>query len=399
MALVESDTPPLARMGLRLNIGGLIKCRKFLLGILHPDKVPATHKEAATRATQELLHMFAEFGNPSTRLVREFRSSAFLYPEEQKFLEAKADFNGEPRPAPRSAAPPPMRPTQPSSSINTGARGFEVRSEKVNIKSIERFMNMTASRLLCEGGITLFEALSFMRRRADKSGLVPVLVREAEHAPGCKGRRFTGCHGMKDLPEAFVRERDELGVPWSLCGTSPFAFSKLFKYICRDGLELTDLDGENHYYNQLLANFEVRAPVREYVEQREQKLEEGMVTYNCTREEIKKLFLRIGFLGSLNTWLAERELQRVPGPFTDFVENLSDAVAVVAGHIVTKRPEILEYYKDRRNPRASCLMAVYMDFERRFLDSLEVFSFIREPISKHLSKHLSKHDDNYDKLI
>ncbi len=72
-------------------------CRKRLLTLVHPDKDPGATEEA-NRAAQAVIEAFNANSSAAARNIKAFRESHGLYEEEQAFINAKADADGEPRP-------------------------------------------------------------------------------------------------------------------------------------------------------------------------------------------------------------------------------------------------------------------------------------------------------------
>ena len=92
--VMATGVPAFARMGVRLNLGGVIKCRKYLLSLVQKD----------ANAARAAVKVFNENSNPAARKLKEFRDEPALYAVEQDFVNAKADADGEPRPEQKPTA-------------------------------------------------------------------------------------------------------------------------------------------------------------------------------------------------------------------------------------------------------------------------------------------------------
>ena len=257
------------------------------------------------------------------------------------------------------------------------ARPYRVFSEIVNVTSIEKFMAMTGSRTMSlSGGQTLFEVLQSIRRRATPHGKglgkITVVSWESESVAGFKGRRFTGCAGLDSVPKELEAEV-AAGVPIAQCGVSVFAHSRLVKYICRDSLNLADIDAQNCVYNIYTKFYpeHTRYTSESYLKNREELLQLGMSAYGCTRDDIKGLFIRVGFAGSYDGWLCEKDFEKVPGQFTSTVEQIMDELRGLAEHLKATLPAAFAAVAGRKRPLASLLSVIFMHHERLFLEALE----------------------------
>ena len=263
-----------------------------------------------------------------------------------------------------------------SSYLKAPQRPYRVFKEQVNIHMIEKVMGMTGSRTYSmPNGQTLFEVLQTIRLRAVPIGKglgeITAISWEAETVAGLKGRRFTGCCNM-ELPKE-VQHEVNAGVPQSLCGLSVFALPRFVKYICRADLHLLDVDAVSCVFNiycQLAPDFNM-PPIRVYAREKSSFIDACKTTYGCDDDLAKELFTRLGFLGGYAGWLEEGGFQRKDGKFSDIVEDFSKHMKKLALHLKSQHPDVYEAVKDRKNPLSSMLSALFMDFERRFLDGLE----------------------------
>ena len=170
--------------------------------------------------------------------------------------------------------------------------------------------------------------------------------------------------GMPDMPKEARRE-EKLGVPECFIGTSVFMMPKVIKMIARHNVGL-DIDGVICYY-QVMGG--AGPAVQRLLDDRDQILAQCSQLYGVDREAAKKLFLRIGFLGSFDKWLKENKLEKKHAQFDSFVETLQKELHKSAEDLM-KRPELKAVAEKRSRPLATALSLHYMDKEREFLNQL-----------------------------
>ena len=253
---------------------------------------------------------------------------------------------------------------------------YRVLKEVVNLRMIEMVMRMTGSRTYCmPDGQSLFEVLQMIRLRAVPigSGLgeITVISWEAKTVAGLKGRRFTGCASM--IPPREIAHEVKAEVPRSMCGLSVFALPRFVKYICRHELPLLDVDGVSCVFNiycKLAPDFHM-PPIRAFARDKSSYIDACVTTYACDADVAKELFIRLGFLGGYQGWLEENKFTRKPGKFSDIVDDFANYMGKLAFHLKSLHPNVYEEVRSRKNPLSSMLSALFMDYERRFLDALE----------------------------
>lgn len=368
--LVNSRATDLARLGLRCGLGSLKQSYRQLLLWVHPDKVPEDLKAAATAAMKLLVELYNNNENVGPRKVSSFRAEILRFTVEENLRRAMAAFNGEPMPPPRQCHPEAAPADAEHPAGGEDLKQCSIVTEKVNLDSIERWMKMIGSRTLAKDkGITLFEMLQSIRARARPIGRglgeIKVIYRQAITPPGLRGRQFTGLSKDSEVPEEL--QKDAKCVAPEFVGRSAFGYSKLVKYIARFGLDVHDVDCVNCYYD-ILCTLSDLEPLQKYKHQRDDILRAGMETYQVSRDAVKDLFLRIGFLGSYERWLVEMCRERVPGPFSDFVDSLVRSLWALVDVLKVKFPEVWSWVeatqsKVAKRPR-TFLSHIFMHFER-----------------------------------
>ena len=229
---------------------------------------------------------------------------------------------------------------------------FTLRWEPVNVAIIEKALMLVATRCVSMEHYDCFEILMSIRNRAVKvrggKGVIAVLQREAK-ALGClQNRLFSGIQGIstEKLPQAILRELAH-GVPPALAGLSVFAFNKCIRYLCRHDLSMCEIDIINAFYSVLCEILDVPQILRDFRDNREQILD-AMAEYfrqksdkqksdkqksdkQLSRDSVKDLFIKLGFGGSVWSWMQEHldEPVELDGKWGDFLQDMEDALQKV----------------------------------------------------------------------
>jgi len=216
-------------------------------------------------------------------------------------------------------------------------------------------------------GYTLFETLGFFLLR-EAGGYMKVAWRDNLLPGNYLGRRFSGVEHDKEPPE----EIDFFDVPhWHAC-TSAFAHCRLVKEICRAGLkDWVDVDVVNSVFSQFEANFqECPEVVKRYNRDRDGMIAAVREAYGCSKDVAKRLFIRLGFMGRMESWLEDFGLKKNEGPleaelvcFGQDMRNFGEALAAKHAHW-------FELFKGKKYPLGSFMSAIYFKLERQFLDRM-----------------------------
>ena len=262
---------------------------------------------------------------------------------------------------------------------------FTLRWEPVNVAIIEKALMLVATRCVSMEHYDCFEILMSIRSRAVKvrrgKGVIAVLQREAK-ALGClQNRLFSGIQGIstEKLPQAILRELAH-GVPPALAGLSVFAFNKCIRYLCRHDLSMCEIDIVNALYSVLCEILDVPQILRDFRDNREQILD-AMAEYfrqksdkQLSRDNVKELFISLGFGGSVWSWMQEHldEPVELDGKWGDFLQDMEDALQKIRYALADKYPDELKLLKKKgkTNPYASLTFAVYAHHERGVLQKM-----------------------------
>ncbi|CAE8616068.1 unnamed protein product [Polarella glacialis] len=317
----------MARMGLRCGLGGHKASLRAMRLYTHPDKNGRSAE--STAASHQLADISRDFENMSTRSLKQFRDLTSCYSQEEDLVARLADANGFPR---LTRMPSANAESDPRCPPGPDVSALPPQYELIDLQSIEDIMNMTASRtFMLPCGSPLFNFLDLVRRRASLNplvapgiGRIQVPLYEGQCVDGLRGRGFTGCSSA--TPPGFAAEA-VLSIPQAYVGASVFQFPKVVKYICRRGLRTIDVDAASCYYN-ILANLmkelhiEATPIILSYLNDRAAMLHWCCQDYQVSGDEAKRLFLRIGFLGSFDTWLAENNKKALGGKFDGIIHGL-----------------------------------------------------------------------------
>ncbi|CAE7502042.1 unnamed protein product, partial [Symbiodinium microadriaticum] len=302
-------------------------------------------------------------GGPSNQAGNAAPSAA---PEPKAKAEPKAKRGpGRPRksgPAPQEAS------AAPASTGKRKAEDLFFTEEPVNRASIEAFMKLRGSRkVILESGYSLFETLGFFLVRA-ADGYMKVTWRESKIPGDILGRRFSGVDNGMEPP----RDSDFFDVPHSHACTSAFAHPRLIKEICRRGLKgWVDVDVVNSVFSQFAANFqECPDVVKRYNRDRDGMIAGVCEAYGCSRDVAKRLFIRLGFMGRVESWLEDFGLKKNEGPLEAELVCFGQDMRRFGEALVAKDAGYFELFKDKKYPLGSFMSAIYFKLERRFLDRM-----------------------------
>ncbi|CAE7839997.1 unnamed protein product, partial [Symbiodinium necroappetens] len=235
----------------------------------------------------------------------------------------------------------------------------------------------------------LYDVLHSIRLRArhikGKVGWICVAEEEGKAAPGMLARRYSGIHlpayivptkkrkssqgdgddnKVRDsiiakLPPPLKQEL-RLDIHESLVGKSAFGFARLVRYVCRKDLGLVEVDAVNAYFQMTVPLLPGEAMQR-YLDRRDEILAEVCYAFGVKRDQAKRLFIALGFGGSLSNWCSD-VLGYIPE------EGRPDGRRTHEDLALAFTPAQREWFKERSD--ASAAFSKYEDMERRFLDIL-----------------------------
>ena len=261
------------------------------------------------------------------------------------------------------------------------SKEYSFTTEPVNMESIDSWLMMVGCRnLLLNNNLLLSDILISIKQRARLiEGKFQITVANWNCSTICelKGRSFTGYDATDSLLPEIAHEEH---VAAHLRGLSTFSFPKAVRYICRAGMNIAELDLVNAYYQTIVAifpEFDFNF-VKNYVEHRAKWMEMGAQLYGVDANCLKKLFLRIGFLGSYRAWLKDNGLTCIAGDFSNFVRAFSVEMMQLSMHVKTVLPNFFAAAAEKkgvgtsdfkmREALAHMMFAVYMDKERTLCD-------------------------------
>ena len=177
----------------------------------------------------------------------------------------------------------------------------------------------------------LYDVFDSIRLRArhikGKVGWICVAEEEGKAAPGMLARRYSGIHlpvvptkkrkssqgdgddnKVRDsiiakLPPPLKQEL-RLDIHESLVGKSAFAFARLVRYVCRKDLSLVEVGAVNAYFQMTVPLLPGEAMQR-YLDRRDEILGEVCYAFGVKRDQAKRLFIALGFGGSLSNWCSD----------------------------------------------------------------------------------------------
>ena len=268
-------------------------------------------------------------------------------------------------------------------------KDFIVRWEPVNITLVEKAMRLSAMRCASTEHYDFFQILWSIRNRVVRvrngKGWIAVLEREAKAVGSLMNRLFSGIGGLEDddLPDV-IKSELQRGVPRSLAGLSIFAFNKCLRYLCRHGLKIFEVDLVNAVFSILCEVCDVPRVVLEFRDNREAVMEQVLAYFHAkgrthiTRDNVKELFISLGFGGSTWSWMRDNmedivELDDVCG---EFLEQIEEALRTVRGLLANQYPVEFQLMKKagKLNPYASLAFHVYVHHERLSLQRMREVS-------------------------
>jgi len=255
--------------------------------------------------------------------------------------------------------------------------------EPVNMVLVEKALRLDAMRRATNDRYDYFEILVSISLRATRVrrgvGYIAVATRASKGVGQFDGRLHSGIAGLKpeEVPKA-IRAELAKGVPEELAGLSVFAFCKSIRYLCRSGLGISEYDLFNAFYSVMCELMDVPEPIRTYRDSKETIMQsvqayfEEQTSDNIKLDDVKTLFISLGFGGSVYGWMKEhlKEPIALDGACGEFLESFEDAARTLHRMVADRYPEELNLLNDKPNPAASLTFHVYAHNERKHLTSM-----------------------------
>ena len=135
----------------------------------------------------------------------------------------------------------------------------------------------------------------------------------------------------------------------------------------------TDIDIENCHpqlLKQICAKNNIFCPnLKHYVDNRPQILAETQAFYNVSRDNAKKLFIRLAYFGTFDNWVKDSEISRDKKP-TEFIVNYMAELKIIGQHVINANPVLLKVIQteNKQNEKASVVSFFLQDIERQILE-------------------------------
>ena len=135
----------------------------------------------------------------------------------------------------------------------------------------------------------------------------------------------------------------------------------------------TDIDIENCHpqlLKQICAKNNIFCPnLKHYVDNRAQILAETQAFYNVSRDNAKKLFIRLAYFGTFDNWVKDLEISRDKKP-TEFIINYMAELKNIGQHVINANPVLLKVIQteNKTNEKASVVSIFLQDVERQILE-------------------------------
>jgi hypothetical protein len=282
---------------------------KRLNALYHPHKAGAEQ----TSTMQRINHIYSILSSSVTRKAYNKNPQDFPFPGNTWRADAEAPEGC----AAADGEPPDLSARGDASKDEPDlTQAFTLRWEPVNVAAVEKALMLAAIRSVRMEHYDCFEILLSIRKRAIKvrrgTGSIPVVERRSQSVGNLQNRLCSGIRGLDPakLPGP-IRAELERGVPSELAGLSVFAFSKPIRYLCRSGLNVSEIDIVNAVYSVFCEICMVPEVVRRYRDDRDNVLREvgawlqDKSGTSITRDAVKELFISLGFGGSVWTWMQE----------------------------------------------------------------------------------------------
>lgn len=149
--------------------------------------------------------------------------------------------------------------------------------------------------------------------------------------------------------------------------------------LCKD--YLIDIDIENAHPTILLqlCNMNDMNPDRleEYVFNRQEKLDEIMTNYKCSKDDAKTLFIILLYFGSFNKWISSRKIENSDDyKPTKFCDKFKKELGEIGNHIIEKNKDLVDFVEERKekdteyNKIGSVVSYYLQEIECRILETI-----------------------------
>jgi hypothetical protein len=126
---------------------------------------------------------------------------------------------------------------------------------------------------------------------------------------------------------------------------------------------------------QICATNGISTPfLTEYIRNRDTIISHDMSYYNCTKEDIKDLYIRLLFFGGYQPWANKRNIEKEETPFIrEFTKELKKISKIIIGN----NQELFEFVKktkkNKNNIEGSVVSLYLQEWERRILECIYEF--------------------------
>ena len=122
--------------------------------------------------------------------------------------------------------------------------------------------------------------------------------------------------------------------------------------------------------------------LEEYVENRQEKLDEIMKLYKCSKDDAKTLFIILLYYGSFNKWISSRKIGDLDDDFkpTKFCDKFKKELGEIGKEIMDKNKDIVSFVKERKDKDAvyneiGSVVSYYLqEIECRILETVYKYS-------------------------
>lgn len=159
---------------------------------------------------------------------------------------------------------------------------------------------------------------------------------------------------------------------------------------------LVDIDIENCHPQilyQICKQNKIKCKyLTEYVNNRDNNLEEVKTTYKVDRESAKKLFIQLMYFGSFDSWRKDINNESTDKP-TKFIKKFQEELKTIGDIIVNENPDLVKLVKDRKaeknitsfNLKGSVCSYFLQEHENRILEELYFYCVKKGYITKKIA--------------
>jgi len=149
--------------------------------------------------------------------------------------------------------------------------------------------------------------------------------------------------------------------------------------LCKDYLIDIDIESAHHsILLQLCKMYDIDADrLEEYVQNRQEKLNEVMNIYKCSKDDAKTLYIILLYYGSFNSWVSNKKIEQLEDlKPTKFCEKLKKELGEIGKYIVEQNKDVLDFVEQRKgqekdyNQIGSVVSYYLQEIECRILETI-----------------------------